>query len=177
MNCVEDATIEVERATGQLAWPFPLRIYINGNPVGSLRPKEATEFIVEPGTYTIETRLNHLRTEPLTAEVGVSERLKLVCTTNQLPLHPLHTHSLFLLFAFVLLWCIGLFVPAVRKFVNDHLVIEVLIGTALGMMGLFFYFRKLHAAGALTPKIMLSREIDSDELGLDLTQNDFGNAS
>jgi hypothetical protein len=84
------------------------------------------------------------------------DQVELACTTNQLPLHPWHVHCLWFLFLYGALCCAGFFVPAIRNFVEDHLVSEVLIAVGIGWIGMIIYFRRAYVAGAWRPEIAIS---------------------
>lgn len=158
MHVDETAIVSVVRETGQLAWPFSLHVYIDGKLVTFLRPKQTHEFEVPAGNHVVAATLSHLAAEPVNVELKPEEYLELTCTTNQPPLHPLHVHFIYLSFLFGAVCCVGFFVPAIKKFVDEHLVAELIVGMGLGLIGMFIHFRKLHKANAWHPEIFLRRK-------------------
>ena len=152
MNSMQYALVTVHRDTGSFAWPFPLRVYVDGHLVASLRPKQIQEIDVTAGEHVIAATLSINSTAPINFHLEPGDCLDFHCTTNQLPLPPLFVHAYWLLILFVLVHCLASFFPPVKKLIEADLLVEILIGLCLGM---FVYFRRLHAAGALTPELYL----------------------
>lgn len=150
------ATITIKRNTGEFYRFSSLHVFTDGQKAGQLRRLQIGEFSVPAGEHFVAITVANRSAGPLRFRLDPGDRVELVCGSNQSALHPWHIHAVWIGLLYVTLDSIGSLVPAVRAFVREHLLAEVFIALAFGLIGMMIYFHRVHVSNAWWPALSLT---------------------
>jgi hypothetical protein len=153
------AVVAIKRSIRGFGVLQPLRVFIDGRRSGQIY-RGTREFPVAPGRHVVSVTFLPCHGAAVCVDIRAGERIELCCTSDHEPLHPWHVHGMLFILVFIGLWTLGgLFFPPVRKFVEDHLLIEALLALAFGWVGMLIYFRRLAKTGTRRrPALYLTAE-------------------
>jgi hypothetical protein len=165
MQIDQPAVVAVKRSRGCVGVLQPLRVFIDGQHSGGIF-RGTREFPVTAGKHVVSVSLATRQSAPACVDVRAGERIELCCTSDPEPLHPWHVHGvLFLLVFSVLHTLVGLFVPQVRKFAEQNLMIELLLALAFSTVGMSIYFYRVAKKGTWHPSLCLTAVPGAEEPG------------
>ena len=152
------AVIAIERAMGASYGANPLRVFVDDRLVGKVRRNGTMDFSIPPGNHQVSVKMAHASAGPLLLRVGSSERIDLICRSNQLPIHPLMLHSIkFIAFLTVCALIAGVF-PQLQFLLMADMQTELVIAGGLSLLGTSLYAASAYKAGALWLEIELSEK-------------------
>ena len=158
------SSVTIKRSLGLCGRFSPLRVFVDGQPVGQVREKRIEEFPVPPGGHLVTVTLAGLYTASVPLTLRKGDRIELICTSNAEPLHPLHVHFLWFCLLWAPLYLLGFFIPSIRA-LWDTLAIEMLATGVLGWIGMIVFIWRGYKKGLWkgTPTIYLTSALCIDE--------------
>lgn len=159
-------SVTIKRSLGLCGWFSPLRVFVDGQPVGQVREKRTEEFPVTPGEHLVTVTLAGLYTASVPLKLQKGDRSELICTSNAEPLHPLHLHFLWFCLLWAPLFLLGFFIPSIRA-LWETLAIEMLVTGVMGWIGMIIFFWRSFKKGLWngTPTIYLTSALYVDKDG------------
>ena len=127
---------------------YRMDVAIDGISVGRIARGRVGSYRVAEGDHPLVLRIVSFHFGPIPLHFEAGDRLAIRCISNQPPLHRWHVHAFWFLMAFSALHKLGGFFPAVGKFVDENLLIELFVTLGLGLAGMIAYFREAYRSGA-----------------------------
>jgi hypothetical protein len=159
------AVLAIKRDLNVYAWLTPLRIIIDGGPVGQVGPNRTAEFNVAAGEHVVTVTLRRVKAVPIIVKVGVGDRVEIVCTSNQPALHPWHVHACLVLLLSPGALIVAEFIfPQAGPAIGRVLLIELLFALVFGPIGASITLWRIIKSNAWRRVLYLTSARTADEL-------------